>query len=375
MINETYKFNIKGNVVTSWTDGYVFKPISSTHNEIMYATADCLAQMYAGQPRKIPAKIGFMFTAESTVPTVPSAKSTTWANLVSMCETTADIQVVDFSFSPSLTSKNAEGTENYVSNVAVFHGHSDVSLPGQVSGLDIRSTGTKIFGAVLLSEDKTPLSIVALSDGSTPYLERPDGFELALDWYITFSVDSSPEPDPPTPVVPRETTFHFSDSTDETYLIEGTLNYEKWVELGVMNSSEPPQWLLTPTEIIIGTAVTKIEDFAFVNCDATTITIPNSVTIIGDSVFVYCRNLTSITVPDSVISIGESAFANCGHLTSVTIPNSVLSIGEYAFENCESLTSVTMSGKTMATVQGMDYESWNLHSGCVIHCTDGDITI
>lgn len=189
MINETYKLNIKGNVVTSWTDGYVFKPISSTHNEIMYATADCLAQMYAGQPRKIPAKIGFMFTSESTVPTVPSAKSTTWADLVSMCETTADIQVVDFSFSPSLTSQNAEGTENYISNVAVFHGHSDVSVPGAVNELDFGENGTKVFGAALLSEDKTPLSIVALSAGSTPYLERPDGFELALDWYITFTAE------------------------------------------------------------------------------------------------------------------------------------------------------------------------------------------
>ena len=189
MINETYKLNIKGNVVTSWTDGYVFKPISSTHNEIMYATADCLAQMYAGQPRKIPAKIGFMFTSESTVPTVPSAKSTTWADLVSMCETTSDIQVVDFSFSPSLTSKNAEGTENYVSNVAVFHGHSDSSIPGIVNNADMRDPGIKIFGAALLSEDKTPLSIVSLTYGSTPYLERPDGFELALDWYITFTAE------------------------------------------------------------------------------------------------------------------------------------------------------------------------------------------
>lgn len=189
MINETYKLNIKGNVVTSWTDGYVLKPISSTHNEIMYATADCLAQMYAGQPRKIPAKIGFMFTSQSTVPTVPSAKSTTWADLVSMCETTADIQVVDFSFSPSLTSKNAEGTENYISNVAVFHGHSDVSVPGAVNELDFGSAGVKVFGAALLSEDKIPLSVVALSDGSTPYLERPKGFELALDWYITFTAE------------------------------------------------------------------------------------------------------------------------------------------------------------------------------------------
>lgn len=354
MINETYKFNIKGNVVTSWTDGYVFKPISSTHNEIMYATADCLAQMYAGQPRKIPAKIGFMFTQKNDIPTVPTSKSTTWNDLVNMCGTDfdTDIQVVGFSFSPSLTNKNAAETENYVSNVAVFHGHSDVSLPGQVSGLDIRSTGTKIFGAVLLSEDKTPLSIVALSDGSTPYLERPDGFELALDWYITFSVDSSPAPDPPTPVVPRETTFHFNGSPDETYLIEGTLDQAKMVELGLYDEEEYV-WIKEPILVEIGSGVT----------------------IIGNGAFVGCGNLTSVTIPNSVTAIGRNAFSGCIGIASVTIPNSVSAIGEDAFAGCSNLTSVTFEGKTKATVKGMEKYSWGLVYDCTIHCTDGDITI
>ena len=59
------------------------------------------------------------------------------------------------------------------------------------------------------------------------------------------------------------------------------------------------------------------------------ITVPNSVTNIGNYAFQSCDGLTSVTIPNSVTSIGRLAF-NCG-LTSITIPNSVTSIGNDAF--------------------------------------------
>ena len=69
--------------------------------------------------------------------------------------------------------------------------------------------------------------------------------------------------------------------------------------------------------------------------------IPNSVTSIGHSAFIGCNGLTSVLIPNSVKSIGDWAFYGCG-LTSVTIPNSVTSIGASAFATCEGLTSVTI---------------------------------
>lgn len=84
---------------------------------------------------------------------------------------------------------------------------------------------------------------------------------------------------------------------------------------------------------------------------------------------------TTVEIGTNVTSIGGGAFGGCYGLTSVTIPDSVTSIVEWAFAGCMSLMSVTFSGKDKATVQGMEGYNWSLKSGCIIHCTDGDITI
>ena len=58
-----------------------------------------------------------------------------------------------------------------------------------------------------------------------------------------------------------------------------------------------------------------------------------TVTSIGQSAFYAC-SITSVTIPESVTSIGQFTFSDCHSLTSVTIPNSVKSIGSYAFSGC-----------------------------------------
>ena len=48
-------------------------------------------------------------------------------------------------------------------------------------------------------------------------------------------------------------------------------------------------------------------------------------------------------------SIGYAAFAYCSSLASVTIPESVTSIGEYTFDGCNNITSVTWNAKNCNT--------------------------
>ena len=84
------------------------------------------------------------------------------------------------------------------------------------------------------------------------------------------------------------------------------------------------------------------------------VTIPSSVTKIGDVAFASCYELRNINIPSGVTEIGIGAFRNtslesvvfpagvkeippyvlseCGYLREVSIPYGVTSIGEYAFE-------------------------------------------
>ena len=98
------------------------------------------------------------------------------------------------------------------------------------------------------------------------------------------------------------------------------------------------------TSFTIPDSVTTIGEDAFNDCDGlTSVSIGDSVTTIGDFAFVDCDGLTSVTIPDSVTTIGEDAFYECSNLTSVSIGNSVTTIGEYAFYDCDDLTSVTFA--------------------------------
>ena len=97
------------------------------------------------------------------------------------------------------------------------------------------------------------------------------------------------------------------------------------------------------TSVTIPNSVTSIGNMAFQGCSGLkSITIPNCVTYVGYRAFYKCSGLASVTIPNSVTSIGTSAFSDCSGLTSVTIGNSVTSIGDGAFGGCSGLTTITV---------------------------------
>ena len=98
-------------------------------------------------------------------------------------------------------------------------------------------------------------------------------------------------------------------------------------------------------EVTIPNSVTTIGNEAFSWSNLKEVTIPNSVTTIGDGAFYSCTGLTEVSIPNSVTTIGDGAFDSCTGLTKVTIPNSVTIIANNAFNGCAQMESVTIGEK------------------------------
>lgn len=107
------------------------------------------------------------------------------------------------------------------------------------------------------------------------------------------------------------------------------------------------------TAITIPGSVTSIGNGAFAGSKLSSVTIPDSVKSIGDSAFAGC-SLSTVTIPNSVTNIGSGAFAG-SKLSSVIIPDSVTSIGEDTFNSCTSLKSVVIGTGVKSIAGGAFY--------------------
>ena len=163
-------------------------------------------------------------------------------------------------------------------------------------------------------------------------------------------------------------------------------------------------------DVVIPEGVTSISDFAFgLNSTMTSVTIPKSVTSIGEDTFSTCSGLTKfivesgnpsyssqdgvlynkdktllmicpakktgrLSIPNTVTSLGDWAFELCAELTDILIPKSLISIGAFTFGGCRSLMSITVDIRNPA-FSSRDWVLYNKDMSTLICCPAKKATI
>ena len=119
----------------------------------------------------------------------------------------------------------------------------------------------------------------------------------------------------------------------------------------------------------------KIDKEAFADMPLKLVTIPASITSIGNSAFLNCSDIKFLTIPNSVLNVGDEAFSGCSGIKHLAIEDgkSELMLGSEPFSSCnftslflgrtlkhttspfgniESLTSITISDSVTSLGNG-----------------------
>ena len=120
--------------------------------------------------------------------------------------------------------------------------------------------------------------------------------------------------------------------------------------IGAAYSSETDEEL--PINIILPPNLTKIGNYCFYNAMIKQISIPDTVTEIGEQAFQYCLGLTSFAIPPLLQKIPQYMLQGCENITAITIPAAVTEIGAGAFEST-GIASITIPATITTLGMGM----------------------
>lgn len=124
----------------------------------------------------------------------------------------------------------------------------------------------------------------------------------------------------------------------------------------------------TITTTNIPSGVTKILNECFQNCSqwSGSLTLPSNITSIGSYAFSGCSGFTSLTINSRIPTIAEGVFKNCSSIAStVAIPTSVTSIGSHAFSGCAKIKGLTMSGSSLKTIKNSAFSGCSSIAGSI----------
>jgi serine/threonine protein kinase len=115
---------------------------------------------------------------------------------------------------------------------------------------------------------------------------------------------------------------------------DGTLTLAGSGAMADYGSQRPPWSDSEFSAVVIEEGVTSVGANAFSSSAVVTVSLPESLTVIGDHAFEGCTELLSVNFPRNLRSIGERAFYRCSKLSYASIPAGVSVVGRGAFSAC-----------------------------------------
>lgn len=198
------RITAKGRVETAWTDGRTTVRDHSVHNALSYTAADVMAAAYGGDSSRIPKYVGFVYGPASQPALEPVSRDMDWDSVrEAIAAVGGNMQVVRFSRKPTISRPGPDESNDggeYEGNTVEFHAISRSGVDGVYaddtsgqSGFAGQLTaGMYLYRSVLLGDPAncedgyTVLGMADLAKGGS-YRAKPDNYELALDWRVTFS--------------------------------------------------------------------------------------------------------------------------------------------------------------------------------------------
>lgn len=163
-----------------------------------------------------------------------------------------------------------------------------------------------------------------------------------------------------------------NDVLKSKLVIEGDKKYK-----GVLYDLDFEQRIVTVTgydgedpsvvipSVIEGLPVVYIAEYAFnKNTFIKEVTLPESITTIGQNAFTNCENLETVNFAEGLETIGISAFYGCSSLGNVSLPESLRIIKSQAFAFCSSFTEFHIPAKVENIALGQKYSIVNIIAGC-----------
>jgi hypothetical protein len=179
-------------------------PFKMRHNTLSFMSAEAMAAAFGGDPSYIPSMVGFIYGKSDGSFAGDITRRQSWDDLMdNLAANSADIQIVSFSYSPTLggektdtsgSSSSGENESDYSnikptgSNAITFHAVSNSQDQGFLETEAFKASDY-IYQAVLLGYNggkRYVISRVSLEDPNQGYLQKPENFVVALDWTVVF---------------------------------------------------------------------------------------------------------------------------------------------------------------------------------------------